>query len=119
MKRLQYLLAHPIVRIISLAALILGVLALVVVTSVARMTAHGNAQPIPASQAAAIVKSGQARSIEVQLDRAYLRTDDAEYVFVKDGTRGGVLAILTCSLVVFAVHVPLLIGFTVARYQPR
>ena len=42
-----------------------------------------------------------------------------EYVFVKDGSRGGVLAILTCSLVVFAVHVPLLIGFTVARYQPR
>src|SRR5712691_11515477 len=84
MKRLQYLLAHPIVRIISLAALILGVLALVVVTSVARMTAHGNAQPIPASQAAAIVKSGQARSIEVQLDRAYVQTDDAEYVFVKD-----------------------------------
>src|SRR5207244_5710122 len=67
-----------LVRIISLAALILGVLALVVVTSLARMTAHGNAQPIPASQAAAIVKSGQARSIEVQLDRAYLRTDRLE-----------------------------------------
>jgi hypothetical protein len=41
-----------------------------------------------------------------------------EYVFVKDGTRGGILVILTLSLVVFAVHVPLLIGFTVARYQP-
>jgi len=41
-----------------------------------------------------------------------------EYVFVKDGTRGGVLVVLTLSLVVFAVHVPLLIGFTVARYQP-
>ncbi len=84
MKRLQYLLAHPIVRIISLAALIVGVLALLIVTSVARMTAHSTAQSIPASQAAAIVKSGQARSIEVQLDRAYVRTDDAEYVFVKD-----------------------------------
>ena len=40
-----------------------------------------------------------------------------EYVFVKDGTRGGVLVVLTLSLLVFAVHVPLLIGFTVARYQ--
>ena len=40
-----------------------------------------------------------------------------EYVFLNDGTRGGVLAVLTLSLVVFAVHVPLLIGFTVARYQ--
>jgi hypothetical protein len=41
-----------------------------------------------------------------------------EYVFVKDGTRGGVLVVLSLSLLVFAVHVPLLIGFTVARYQP-
>ena len=39
------------------------------------------------------------------------------FVFVHDGTRGGVLVVLTLSLVVFAVHVPLLIGFTVARYQ--
>jgi hypothetical protein len=38
------------------------------------------------------------------------------FVFIHDGTRGGVLAVLTLSLVVFAVHVPLLIGFTVARY---
>ena len=42
-----------------------------------------------------------------------------EYVFVEDGTRGGVLVVLTLSLLVYAVHVPLLIGFTVARYQPR
>jgi cell division protease FtsH len=84
MKRLHDLLARPIVRIISLAALIVGLLTLVIVTNVARLTAHGNAQSIPASQAAAIVKNGQARSIEVQLDRAYVRTDDAEYVFVKD-----------------------------------
>jgi len=41
-----------------------------------------------------------------------------EWVFVNDGTRGGVLVVLTLSLVVFAVHVPLLIGFTVARFQP-
>jgi hypothetical protein len=40
-----------------------------------------------------------------------------EFVFINDGTRGGVLVVLTLSLVVYAVHVPLLIGFTVARYQ--
>ena len=40
-----------------------------------------------------------------------------EFVFIHDGTRGGILVVLTLSLVVFAVHVPLLIGFTVARYQ--
>jgi hypothetical protein len=41
------------------------------------------------------------------------------WVFVKDGTRGGELVVITLSLAVFAVHVPMLIGFTVARYQPR
>jgi hypothetical protein len=42
-----------------------------------------------------------------------------EFVFVNDGTRGGQLVVLSLSLVVYAVHVPLLIGFTVARFQPR
>src|SRR3954468_1885908 len=41
-----------------------------------------------------------------------------EWVFVKDGTSGGQLVVVTLSLVVYAVHVPLLIGFTVARYDP-
>ncbi len=41
------------------------------------------------------------------------------WVFVKDGTSGGQLVVITLSLVVYAIHVPLLIGFTVARYQPR
>ena len=40
------------------------------------------------------------------------------YVFINDGTRGGELVVLMLSLVVYAIHVPLLIGFTVARYQP-
>jgi hypothetical protein len=40
-----------------------------------------------------------------------------EFVFVHDGTSGGILVVLTLSLIVYAVHVPLLIGFTVARYQ--
>jgi hypothetical protein len=40
-----------------------------------------------------------------------------EYVFLRDHTSGGPLVVLTLSLVVFAVHVPMLIGFTVARYD--
>jgi hypothetical protein len=38
-----------------------------------------------------------------------------EYAFVRNHMSGGSLVVLTLSLVVFAVHVPLLIGFTVAR----
>lgn len=40
-----------------------------------------------------------------------------EYVFLRNHVRGGPLVILTLSLVVFAVHVPTLVGFTVARYS--
>jgi hypothetical protein len=40
-----------------------------------------------------------------------------EYVFVRNHTSGGPLVVLTLSLIVFAVHVPVLIGFTVARYD--
>jgi hypothetical protein len=39
-----------------------------------------------------------------------------EYSFLRDHLSGGPLVVLSLSLVVFAVHVPLLIGFTVARY---
>jgi len=39
-----------------------------------------------------------------------------EYAFLRDELKGGPLVVLTLSLVVFAVHVPLLIGFTVARF---
>jgi hypothetical protein len=39
-----------------------------------------------------------------------------EYAFLRDHVRGGALVVLTLSLVVFAVHVPMLVGFTVARY---
>ena len=39
-----------------------------------------------------------------------------EYVFVRNHIRGGALVVLTLSIVVFAVHVPTLVGFTVARY---
>ena len=40
-----------------------------------------------------------------------------EYVFLRNHLSGGPLVILTLSLVVFAVHVPTLVGFTVARYS--
>jgi hypothetical protein len=39
-----------------------------------------------------------------------------EYVFLRNHVSGGALVVLTLSLVVFAVHVPMLVGFTVARY---
>jgi hypothetical protein len=39
-----------------------------------------------------------------------------EYAFVRNDLSGGPLVVLTLSLVVYAVHVPMLIGFTVARY---
>jgi hypothetical protein len=39
-----------------------------------------------------------------------------EYVFLQNHVSGGTLVVLTLSLVVYAVHVPMLIGFTVARY---
>ena len=40
-----------------------------------------------------------------------------EYVFLRNHLTGGPLIVLTLSLVVFAVHVPTLVGFTVARYS--
>jgi hypothetical protein len=42
-----------------------------------------------------------------------------EYVFLRNHLSGGPLVVLTLSLVVFAVHVPMLVGFTVARYSVR
>jgi hypothetical protein len=40
-----------------------------------------------------------------------------EYAFVRNDLSGGPLVVLTLSLVVYAVHVPMLIAFTVARYD--
>jgi hypothetical protein len=39
-----------------------------------------------------------------------------EYAFLRNGLSGGPLIVLTLSLVVYALHVPMLIAFTVARY---
>lgn len=41
-----------------------------------------------------------------------------EYVFVLDHTPGTLLIVLTLMLVIFAVDIPLLLAFSVARYQP-
>jgi len=40
-----------------------------------------------------------------------------EYVFVYDGTKGTMLLVMTAMIVVFAVDIPVLLGFSVARYQ--
>jgi len=40
-----------------------------------------------------------------------------EYTFLQNHIKGGSLVVLTLSLVVFTIHVPALVGFTVARYQ--
>ncbi len=41
-----------------------------------------------------------------------------EWVFVADGTPGDALALLSGMLLVYAIDIPLLFGFAVARYQP-
>lgn len=40
-----------------------------------------------------------------------------EYAFLRNDMSGGALIVLTLSLVVFAVQVPILIAFTVARHE--
>jgi hypothetical protein len=40
-----------------------------------------------------------------------------EYAFLQDHLSGGPLVVLTLSLIVFAIHVPTLVGFTVARFD--
>jgi hypothetical protein len=41
-----------------------------------------------------------------------------EYIFVFDHTRGGVLVVLTIILAIFAINIPMILAFSVARYQP-
>jgi hypothetical protein len=42
-----------------------------------------------------------------------------EYAFLRNHLKGGPLVVLTLSLLVFAVHVPVLISFTVARFAEQ
>lgn len=39
-----------------------------------------------------------------------------EYAFLRNGLSGGPLVVLTLSIVIYAIHVPVLIAFTTARY---
>lgn len=49
---------------------------------------------------------------------AYLITAGLiEYAFLRDHISGGALVVLTLSLLVYAVQVPTLISFTVARFE--
>jgi hypothetical protein len=41
-----------------------------------------------------------------------------EYVFVVDGVRGSTLILTTLMLAVYALDIPLILAFSVARYQP-
>ncbi len=40
------------------------------------------------------------------------------YIFVRDSTPAGTLGLFIAALVIFAVDIPLVFGFSVARYQP-
>jgi hypothetical protein len=40
-----------------------------------------------------------------------------EYVFLRNHLRGGPLVVLTLSVAIFTIHVPILVGFTVARFH--
>jgi hypothetical protein len=40
-----------------------------------------------------------------------------EYVFVADGVRGTTLVLTTLMLAVYALDIPLVLAFSVARYQ--
>ena len=42
-----------------------------------------------------------------------------EFAFVYDHTRGAQLIVLTTMLALFMLNVPVLIAFTVARYEKR
>src|ERR1700688_555623 len=83
-KRLHHLFHRPLFQLGGLAILVVVLGSLLVLANLERLQAHSAALPIAASEAAAIVKNGQARSIEVQVDRAFLKTDNAEYVCIKD-----------------------------------
>jgi hypothetical protein len=42
-----------------------------------------------------------------------------EYIFIKDGTKGSVLTLMSATLVIFALNLPIHFGFTVARYSEK
>lgn len=40
------------------------------------------------------------------------------YVFIRDATPGSILALFVVGLVIFALDIPMMFAFSVARYQP-
>jgi cell division protease FtsH len=84
MKKLTALFARPAVRIVSLLVLSVALLAAILVSNMDRLAVHSTAQQISASEAATIVKQGAARSLEVQGGRVFLKTEDGDFVFVKE-----------------------------------
>ena len=40
-----------------------------------------------------------------------------EYAFLRNGMSGAPLIVLTLSIIIYAIHVPVLIAFTVAQYD--
>ena len=80
MNRLRQLLTRPIFRLACATLVLVAAVWFLIIAPQTGQDPHNNAKSIPASEAASIVKSGQARSIEVQLDKAYVGTDDALYV---------------------------------------
>ena len=42
-----------------------------------------------------------------------------EFIFIKDGVRGNLLVLITSTLVIFAINLPIHFGFTVGRYAER
>ena len=42
-----------------------------------------------------------------------------EYIFIKDGVRGNLLVLMSATIVIFAVNLPIHFGFTVARYAEK
>ncbi|HUY07347.1 MAG TPA: hypothetical protein VMU99_08820 [Acidimicrobiales bacterium] len=42
-----------------------------------------------------------------------------EFVFIFDHTRGSMLIVMTLSLIIFALDIPVLLSFSVARYQEK
>ncbi len=84
MKRLPTLLNRPLARLIGLSLLIGIAITLLILGNIGRWTQHAAAQSIAASEAASLIKAGQAQSIDVQTDRAYVETTSGEYVFIRD-----------------------------------
>src|SRR4051794_25475704 len=84
MKRLQSVFARPFVRATSLFVLVAAAATMIVAGNMTRLTAHGEAQRIPASQAAALIRNGEARNLDVFGDRVFVQTEGGEYFFIRD-----------------------------------